>query len=73
MVNIKSDKREINSSTGEIFSFLSNFKNFRDLMPEQIVNWKSDEEYCSFTIEGMADIGMKIEEKVPNEKIRIIS
>ena len=73
MVNIKSEKKEINSSAGEIFSFLGNFNNFRGLMPEQIVNWQSDEDYCTFTIEGMADIGMKIEEKIFPEKIKIIS
>ncbi|MCD4774227.1 MAG: hypothetical protein K8R41_12680 [Bacteroidales bacterium] len=73
MVNIKSEKKDINSSAGEIFSFLSDFNNFQNLMPEQIVNWQSDENSCTFTIKGMADIGMKIEDKIFPEKIKIIS
>ena len=73
MVNIKSEKKEINSSAGVIFSFLSDFNNFQNLMPEQIINWQSDKDTCSFTIKGMADIGMKIEEKIYPEKIKIVS
>ena len=64
MVNIKSDKKEIHSPAGIVFSFLSDFNNFQDLMPEQIVNWKSENDSCSFTIKGMSDINMKIKEKI---------
>lgn len=31
-------------------------------MPEQVTNWKSDKVSCSFTIQGMADVNMKIHE-----------
>jgi|AntAceMinimDraft_15_1070371.scaffolds.fasta_scaffold21714_2 carbon monoxide dehydrogenase subunit G len=73
MVNIKSEKKEIHSPAGLLFSFLSDFNNFQDLMPEQIVNWKSENDSCSFTIKGMSDINMKIKEKIFPEKIKIIS
>ena len=42
-------------------------------MPEQVANWQSTENDCSFTIKGMATIGMKIIEKIPNSLIKITS
>lgn len=42
-------------------------------MPPQVTNWKSAADECSFTISGMASIGMKILEKVPNSLIKISS
>ena len=72
-MRIESDKSEINKSASEIFSFLSDFNNFQKLMPEQVTNWKSTADKCSFTISGMASIGMKIQEKIPNSQIKIIS
>ncbi len=62
MVNIKTDKVSINKPNEEIFNFLSNFNNFEKLMPEQVINWNSTEDTCSFTVKGMADIGMRIKE-----------
>ena len=41
-------------------------------MPEQVINWKSTEDSCSFTIKGMTDLSMRIYEKTPNSKIVII-
>ena len=43
------------------------------MMPEQVTNWHSTENECSFTISGMATIGMKIVEKVPNSLLKISS
>ncbi len=58
-------------SAAEVYTFLSNFNNFEKLMPEQVTNWKSTEDECSFTISGMASLGMKIREKNPNSLIRV--
>jgi len=69
MRRIESDTVEINNSSEKIYSFLSNLNNFEKLMPEQIINWKSAEDTCSFTIKGMSDISLKIAEKEPFSKI----
>ena len=71
MTRIESDVTSVNKSTEEVFNFLSNFNNFEKLMPEQVTNWQSTEEECSFTIAGMASLGMKITEKIPNSIIRV--
>ena len=72
MTRIESDKTEIKKSSQEIFNFLSDFNNFKKLMPEQVTNWESTVDTCSFTISGMATLGMKITEKKPNEYIKVV-
>ncbi len=71
MTRIESDVTNVDKSSEEIFNFLSNFNNFEKLMPEQVTNWQSTEEDCSFTIAGMASLGMKIVEKTPNSLIKV--
>ena len=69
MTEIKSDIVSINKSAEHIFHFLNNFDNFGKLMPEQVINWKSTADSCSFTIKGMADIALKTSEKTEFSKI----
>ncbi|MFI5164635.1 MAG: SRPBCC family protein [Bacteroidia bacterium] len=72
-MRIESDKSEVNKPAAEVFSFLTNFNNFQKLMPPQVVDWQSTENDCSFKISGLATIGMKIVEKIPNSLIKISS
>ena len=72
-MHIESEKPEINKPASEVFTFLSSFNNFQKLMPEQVTNWQSTEEECSFTISGMASIGLKFVEKTPNTLLKIVS
>ena len=71
MTRIESDKTEVKKSAEDVFNFLSNFNNFQKLMPEQVTNWQSTEDTCTFTIAGMATLGMKIVEKRPNNLIKV--
>jgi ribosome-associated toxin RatA of RatAB toxin-antitoxin module len=73
MTKIESETVEINNSAENVFNYLSDFNNFEKLMPPQVTNWTSTNEECSFTINGMATIGMKIIEKTPHTKITITS
>jgi len=72
MGKIKSETVLISKSQETIYSFLSNFNNFQHLMPPQVTDWKSTENNCSFTIQGMASLGMRIKERIPFSKIIII-
>ncbi len=75
-MNIKGKKASVAAGQKKVYDFLSDFNNYEKLMPEQVINWKSDKDTCSFTIKGMADLGMKFGEKnspsyltlVPNGK-----
>ena len=70
-MKIEGKKVNINANRKKVFEFLSDFNNYEKLMPEQIVNWKSDTESCSFTIKGMADLSLKFDNKMPHESIVI--
>jgi carbon monoxide dehydrogenase subunit G len=72
MTKLESDKVTINKTAKEVFDFLGDFNNFKKLMPEQVVDWKSTSDECSFTIKGMASLGMKIVEKTPNSFIKVV-
>lgn len=64
MTEFKSEPQTIASPAQNLFSFLIDFNNFEKLMPEQVINWQSTADKCSFTIKGMADMAMYIKEKV---------
>jgi len=72
MGQLKSDKTSINASIEKIYNFLSDFDNFKDLMPDQVQNWKSTEDTCSFDVSGMGQLSLKMVEKIPYSKIRIL-
>lgn len=71
MTRIESDQVVIAKSPEEVFKFLSDFNNYQKLMPEQVADWVSDTDTCSFNIKGMASLGMAIESRTPNKEIKI--
>lgn len=71
MTRIESDTVTVHKPASEVYNLLSNFNNYQKLMPEQVTNWQSTEDECSFTIAGMASLGMKIVEKNPNNSIKV--
>jgi hypothetical protein len=72
MTTIESEKITIDCPQSLIFSFLGDFNHFEQLMPEQVVNWTSNTDTCSFTIKGMTDISLRITDRVPLSKIAIV-
>lgn len=73
MTKIESDKVIIENSAENLFKCLINFNNFEHLMPEQVNDWESTEDSCSFNLSGMATVNMTIAEKTPNSQIKITS
>lgn len=68
---IEGNQTKIGADKKEVFDFLSDFNHFEKLMPEQIVNWKSDQDACSFTIKGMTSLALKYKDKTPHSLINI--
>jgi len=66
-----SDKVTISKSNKIVFDYLCSFDNYKVLMPEQVVDWSSDEQQGIFTIKGMATIGLKIVEKNEATLVRL--
>jgi len=71
-MKIEGKKAVISSNQNKVFQFLSDFNNYEKLMPEQIVNWQSDKETCSFTIKGMADIKLKFARKEAPKLLELV-
>ena len=63
MTTFNSEPVFINKPSSAIFNFLNDFNNFEKLMPEEVTNWKSTSDTCSFTIKGMANLSMFIRSK----------
>ncbi|MCB8994579.1 MAG: SRPBCC family protein [Bacteroidales bacterium] len=74
MSKIESKTGIINASDERIYTFLSDFKNFHNLIPaDKVKNWIADEDSCSFTLDGIGDASLKIIEKNPFSMIKITS
>ncbi len=73
MAKFEKQNIPVNTDCKTVFEFLGDFRNFGDLMPDQVKNWQADEDSCSFTIEGMADLAMRIDGKYPCSNIHIVS
>ncbi|OQX77799.1 MAG: hypothetical protein B6D64_07740 [Bacteroidetes bacterium 4484_276] len=73
MANFISNIIEIESSPEHVFSFLKKLPNLRAIMPDQIENWKSNEEECSFFIKNLGDLGLKKGKVDSSEQIRFPS
>jgi carbon monoxide dehydrogenase subunit G len=57
-----------------IYNFLSNFDNFRHLIPaNKVQDWQSDESSCSFSVPPVGRLGIKIVEKEPFNLIKLSS
>jgi len=71
-MKIDGKKAVISANQNKVFQFLSDFNNYEKLMPEQIVNWQSDKETCSFTIKGMADLKLKFARKEASRLLELV-
>ncbi len=69
---IETQKAIINCHPQKVYDFLTNFDNFERLLPDQVENWQSTADSCSFEVKGLATIGLRITEKTPFTKINMI-
>ncbi len=59
MSNFSSDSIVLKTTPEKVFLFRENLNNMGLIMPEQVENWKSDGEECSFFIKNLGDLGVK--------------
>jgi carbon monoxide dehydrogenase subunit G len=58
----------------KIFNYISNFDNFRSLIPEdKVSDFESRGDACRFRVEGIGQAGLRIIEKEPYKLIKISS
>ena len=71
MNTIESQAVTINKTDEEIFNFISDFTNFVELMPPQVQDVKITQDTCSFSIQGMPSVNLKISERIPFSSVKM--
>lgn len=62
------------SSDQDIYKFIGNFHNFKDLLPaDKISGWEASEEKCSFQVDPLGRTGLMIVEKQPCSLVKMSS
>jgi hypothetical protein len=68
MTTIESNTVRVNNSASEVFFYLCDMNNFRELLPQdKISDWNSDTDQCSFRVSGAVIIPLvKISQEEPS-------
>ena len=62
------------SSDQQIYDFISNFHNFKELLPaDKVSGWESSEEKCSFQVDPLGRTGLMIVKKEPHSLVKMSS
>ncbi|RPI41217.1 MAG: hypothetical protein EHM46_06730, partial [Bacteroidetes bacterium] len=62
------------SSDREIYDFITDFNNFRELLPEdRVSDWEASRDRCSFRVDPVGKTGLEIVEKVPHSLVKMAS
>ena len=77
----KNNKMKIESRIGKttrsdqkIYAFVTDFNNFRRIVPEdRVSDWESSTEQCSFRVDPIGKVTLRIVEKTPSSLVKIAS
>jgi carbon monoxide dehydrogenase subunit G len=71
-VNIESKIGTIQGSQEKIFAFLSDFTNFKNLVPaDKVKNFQATRDECTFEADGIGSGGFRIVNREPHKTIKI--
>jgi carbon monoxide dehydrogenase subunit G len=71
---LKSRKGNIASPADKVFAYLSDLRNYHELLPQdKVENFEAEEDSCTFKIKGATTIGFKRTNTLPNKSIHLIS
>jgi len=70
---IESEKVIIQCQPEKVYTFISNFDNFTRLLPDKVENWQSTGDSCSFEVQGLAKVGLRIIDKTPFSNVNMKS
>ncbi|HQQ94590.1 MAG TPA: hypothetical protein PLQ93_08560 [Bacteroidia bacterium] len=71
---LDSDTRSTVSTPADLYAFLSDFRHFNSILPEdKIEDFRAEADSCSFTIKGITPLSIRIVEKETNRFIRFSS
>jgi hypothetical protein len=73
-VKIESKIGKSPHSDREIFEFITDFDNFKSLLPEgKVSGWESSGDRCSFQVDPLGRTGLQILEKTPYSLVKYAS
>ena len=70
-VTYSGNKESIPAPIGEVYEFITDFRNFKSLMPDQAENWEATKDTCRFTIRNLATISLAMKERIPPDRVII--
>lgn len=71
-MKLESKIGKVEQADRKIYNFLTDFNNFKDLVPQdKVKDWESDEDSCRFKIDPVGQTGFKIIEKEPYTLIKL--
>lgn len=70
-MNIEGTKITVKKSTKETYEFLTNLKNFKQLMPDTIQKFEVEGESFLFALKGMPEIRLVLKEKTEFSNITL--
>ena len=74
MTKFESQIKAVPHPGEKIFNFLSDFDNFGEVLPQdKIKNWKSFGDHCTFELEMVGEVGLRIVEKTPHDTIKFVA
>jgi carbon monoxide dehydrogenase subunit G len=71
-MKLESKVGKIEAKDEKVYTFLTNFDNFKHLIPaDKVKDWQSNEDSCTFTVDPIGKTGIKILEKEPYKLIKL--
>ena len=73
-MKIESRIGKSSATTKQIYEFVTDFNNFKELLPsDKVSGWESSGDRCSFHVDPVGRTGLQIIEKEPNSLVKIAS
>ena len=71
MSTFKSPEVIVNKSAEDLFNKIGDLNNLEEIMPDSIKNFKSTKTSCSFQMDGMPEMNLELNERIPFSKISL--
>lgn len=72
MTRIESDPIQINKAVSSVYQFLSDLRNYKELMPDRVTEFDAGEDEARLRIEGLGKFSMRRGNCMPDSLIELI-
>lgn len=71
-MTIFESKTTLNKTAESVYTFLADFNNHQQLMPENISGWSSTKDTAVFSIQNMGSLSLRISNRIENSSVIIV-